>query len=108
MRNAESFEEVLEFSNAHQSAHGKMYLSQRETSPGGILFSDEDSGKQPLELEIKLLLKAENDSLYFSKRYMEDEEEEFEERMNQLDTLKNQFDIESVSSSEISDLLKKA
>lgn len=108
MRNAESFEEILEFSNAHQSTHGKMYLSQKETSPGGILFSDEDSGKQPLELEIKLLMKADNDSLYFSKRYMEDEEEEFEERMKQLDTLKNQFDIETVSSSELRELLKKA
>ncbi|MDN4527671.1 hypothetical protein [Fictibacillus fluitans] len=108
MRHAESFEEVLEFSNAHQSAHGTMYLSQKETSPGGILFSDEDSGKQPLELEIKLLLRAENDSLYFSKRYMEDEEEEFEERMKQLDTLKNQFELETVSSSELNEFLKNA
>ncbi|MDN4075812.1 hypothetical protein [Fictibacillus terranigra] len=104
MRQAETFDDILEFSNTHDS-QGTMYLSQKETSPGGILFSDEDSGKQPLELEIKLLLKTNDDSICFSKRYMEDEEEEFEKTMDQLEHMKKQFSIKTVNSSEFDALL---
>ncbi|MCK6255796.1 hypothetical protein LCY76_04160 [Fictibacillus sp. KIGAM418] len=106
MRQAESFDDILEFSKTYTS-QGTMYLSQKETSPGGILFSDEDSGKQPLELEIKLLLNTKDDSIYFFKRYMEEEEEEFEQTMNQLEELKNQFSIKTVNSSEFDSILSK-
>ncbi|CAM3834482.1 hypothetical protein GCM10009865_52800 [Aeromicrobium ponti] len=104
MKHADSLSEAVDF--AKEESQGRIFISQSEAYPGGMVLGDEDSASgAPLKMKVQILAESQENSVYFQQEY--EDEILYKEAVSQIEELKETTDYELLKPSEMEEKVQK-
>ncbi len=104
MKHADSLSEAVDF--AKEKNQGRIFISQSEAYPGGMVLGDEDSASgAALKMKVQILAESQENSVYFQQEY--EDEILYKEAVSQIEELKKTTDYELLKPSEMEEKVQK-